>query len=97
MFMQRLISKGRLYFDQDMNPTFNSDEGLAALEDMLAVNQYLHPDAFSFIWSSNYNAFGRGEGFMNIVWPSVSNTPRRRRLGRPRPGRSPPRLCQRTS
>jgi multiple sugar transport system substrate-binding protein len=70
MFMQRLISKGRLYFDQDMNPTFNSDEGLAALEDMLAVNQYLHPDAFSFIWSSNYNAFGRGEGFMNIVWPS---------------------------
>ncbi len=70
MFMQRLISKGKLYFDQDMNPTFNSDEGLAALEDMLAVNQYLHPDAFSFIWSSNYNAFGRGEGFMNIVWPS---------------------------
>jgi multiple sugar transport system substrate-binding protein len=70
MFMQRLISKGRLYFDQDMNPTFNSEEGIAALEDMLAMNQYLHPDAFSFTWSSNYNAFGRGEGFMNIVWPS---------------------------
>jgi multiple sugar transport system substrate-binding protein len=70
MFMQRLMSKGRLYFDGDMNPTFNSDEGLAALEDMLAMNQYLHPDAFSFTWSSNYNAFGRGEGFMNIVWPS---------------------------
>ena len=70
MFMQRLISKGRLYFDGDMNPTFNSDEGVAALEDMLAMNEYLHPDAFSFTWSSNYNAFGRGEGFMNIVWPS---------------------------
>jgi multiple sugar transport system substrate-binding protein len=70
MFMQRLISKGRLYFDQDMNPTFNSDEGIAALEDMLAMNKYLHPNAFSFTWSSNYNAFGRGEGFMNIVWPS---------------------------
>ena len=70
MFMQRLMSKGRLYFDGDMNPTFNSDEGLAALEDMLAVNPYLHPDSFSFTWSSNYNAFGRGEGFMNIVWPS---------------------------
>lgn len=70
MFMQRLISKGRLYFDAEMNPTFNSDEGLAALEDMLAVNPYLHPDAFSFTWSSNYNSFGRGEGFMNIVWPS---------------------------
>lgn len=70
MFMQRLVSKGRLYFDADMNPTFNSDEGVAALEDMLAVNPYLHPDAFSFTWSSNYNAFGRGEGFMNIVWPS---------------------------
>jgi len=70
MFMQRLVSKGRLYFDQDMNPTFNSDEGVAALEDMLAMNKYLHPDAFSFTWSSNYNAFGRGEGFMNIVWPS---------------------------
>lgn len=70
MFMQRLMSKGRLYFDGDMNPTFNSDEGLAALEDMLAVNPYLHPDAFSFTWSSNYNAFGRGAGFMNIVWPS---------------------------
>lgn len=70
MFMQRLMSKGRLYFDGDMNPTFNSDEGLAALEDMLAMNAYLHPDAFSFTWSSNYNSFGRGEGFMNIVWPS---------------------------
>ncbi len=70
MFMQRLVSKGRLYFDDDVNPTFNSEEGLAALEDMLAVNPYLHPDAFSFTWSSNYNAFGRGESFMNIVWPS---------------------------
>ena len=70
MFMQRLMSKGRLYFDGEMNPTFNSDEGVAALEDMLAVNQYLHPDAFSFTWSSNYNSFGRGEGFMNIVWPT---------------------------
>jgi len=70
MFMQRLMSKGMLYFDGDMNPTFNGEEGLAAIEDMLAVNEYLHPDAFSFTWSSNYNAFGRGEGFMNIVWPS---------------------------
>lgn len=70
MFMQRLISKGRLYFDNEMNPTFNSPEGLAVLEDMLEMNQYLHPDAFSFTWSSNYNAFGRGEGFMNIAWPS---------------------------
>lgn len=70
MFMQRLVSKGRLYFDGEVNPTFNSDEGVAALEDMLAMNAYLHPDAFSFTWSSNYNAFGRGEGFMNIVWPS---------------------------
>lgn len=70
MFMQRLISKGRLYFDNEMNPTFNSEEGLAAIEDMLKINQYLHPDAFSFTWSSNYNAFGRGEGFMNICWPS---------------------------
>ncbi|MDR3175345.1 MAG: extracellular solute-binding protein [Desulfovibrio sp.] len=70
MFMQRLASKGRLWFDQDMNPTFNSPEGLQVLDDMLAVNQFLHPDAFSFTWSSNYNAFGRGEGFMNIAWPS---------------------------
>lgn len=70
MFMQRLISKGTLYFDNEMNPTFNSEAGVQALEDMLAMNQYLHPDAFSFTWSSNYNAFGRGEGFMNIAWPS---------------------------
>ncbi len=70
MFMQRLASKGRLWFDGDLNPTFNSDEGLATIEDMLAVNPYLHPDSFSSTWSSNYNAFGRGEGFMNIVWPS---------------------------
>lgn len=70
MFMQRLVSKGVLYFDGDMNPTFNSDEGVQVLEEMLAMNEFLHPDAFSFTWSSNYNAFGRGEGFMNIVWPS---------------------------
>jgi multiple sugar transport system substrate-binding protein len=70
VFMQRLVSKGRLYFDGEMNPTFQGEEGVQALEDMLALNQYLHPDAFSFTWSSNYNAFGRGEGFANIVWPS---------------------------
>jgi len=70
MFMQRLVSKGVLYFDGEMNPTFNSDTGIQVLEEMLAMNQYLHPNAFSFTWSSNYNAFGRGEGFMNIVWPS---------------------------
>lgn len=70
MFMQRLVSKGKLYFDADVNPTFNGPEGVAALEDMLALNPFLHPNAFSFTWSSNYNAFGRGEGFMNIVWPS---------------------------
>lgn len=70
MFMQRLLSKGRLYFDGEMNPTFNSPEGLQVLEEMLAINKFLHPDAFSFTWSSNYNAFGRGEGFMNIAWPS---------------------------
>jgi multiple sugar transport system substrate-binding protein len=37
---------------------------------MLAINEFLHPDSFSFTWSSNYNAYGRGEGFLNIVWPS---------------------------
>ncbi|MDR1546451.1 MAG: extracellular solute-binding protein [Deltaproteobacteria bacterium] len=70
MFMQRLASKGQLWFDQDMNPTFNGPKGLEVLDDMLAINHYLHPDAFSFTWSSNYNAYGRGEGFLNIVWPS---------------------------
>jgi multiple sugar transport system substrate-binding protein len=70
MFMQRLVSKGVLYFDGEMNPTFNSDTGVKVLEEMLDMNQFLHLDAFSFTWSSNYNAFGRGEGFMNIVWPS---------------------------
>ncbi|MDR2442135.1 MAG: extracellular solute-binding protein [Deltaproteobacteria bacterium] len=70
MFMQRLASKGHLWFDQDMNPTFNSPKGLEVLDDMLAVNEFLHPDAYSFTWSSNYNAYGRGEGFLNIVWPS---------------------------
>ena len=70
MFMQRLASKGSLWFDADMNPTFNTPKGLEVLDDMLAMNEFLHPDAFSFTWSSNYNAFGRGEGFENIVWPS---------------------------
>jgi multiple sugar transport system substrate-binding protein len=70
MFMQRLASKGQLWFDQDMAPAFNSPKGLEVLDDMLAINEFLHPDSYSFTWSSNYNAFGRGEGFMDITWPS---------------------------
>jgi len=70
MFMQRFVSKGHLWFDADMNPNFDNDAGVQVLEEMLALNEYLHPNSFSFTWSSNYNAFGRGEGYVNIVWPS---------------------------
>lgn len=69
-FMQRFASKGKLYFDADMKPQFDSPEGIATLKEMIALNGSGHPDAYSFTWSSNYNAFGRGEGFANFAWPS---------------------------
>jgi multiple sugar transport system substrate-binding protein len=70
VFMQRFASKGKVYFDADMNCQFDSPEGLETLEELLALNPYLHPDAFNFTWDSNYNAYGRGEGYVNLIWPS---------------------------
>lgn len=69
-FQQRFCSKGKLYFDANMKPQFDSPEAVATLKELIALSASGHPDAYSFTWSSNYNAFGRGEGFANFAWPS---------------------------
>jgi multiple sugar transport system substrate-binding protein len=69
-FMQRFVSKGKLYFDEKMEAQFDSPEGIATLKELMAISKFMHPDAFNFTWSSNYNAYGRGEGFSNFAWPS---------------------------
>jgi multiple sugar transport system substrate-binding protein len=69
-WMQRFVSKGHLYFDANMEPTCEHPDSIATLEEMLRLNEFLPPEAFSHGWSENYNAFGQGVGYCSFSWPS---------------------------
>ncbi len=69
-WMQRFVSKGKLYFDDNMKFLGNSPEGIQTLKELIALNQYLPPDSKNFGWSEAYAAFGQGRAFSGFFWPS---------------------------
>ena len=64
----RFHAKGALPFSDDLIPQLAGDEGLAALEEMIAVTQYLIPDIQSVGLFSNWEKFAKGNIFCNIGW-----------------------------
>jgi multiple sugar transport system substrate-binding protein len=70
-FFERLGSLGGTYFGDGMKPAINSSEGVKALEDLKAMNQYMAPDVLSFGYVETVAAFSQGQAAMLITWPAA--------------------------
>lgn len=70
-FWQRLWSAGGTYFNDDMSAAINSPEGVQALEDLVALSQYMPPDALSYAYVEGVEAMSNGSVFSNITWPAA--------------------------
>ncbi len=68
----RFISKGGIYFDDNMDPGIASDEGVEALEEMVRLTQnYMHEDTITGDWSGAYTRFPEGTAFCAMAWASL--------------------------
>jgi multiple sugar transport system substrate-binding protein len=73
-FWQRLWSAGGTYFTDDMSAAINSPEGVKALEDMKAMNEFMPPDVLSYGYVETLEAMSNGSVFSNISWPAAGKT-----------------------
>ncbi|MFT5506333.1 MAG: multiple sugar transport system substrate-binding protein [Gammaproteobacteria bacterium] len=64
----RFHAKGFFPLDDDLTPQINNDAGVEALEEMIAVSDYLSPDVRSDGLFENWEAFSQGNSFCNIGW-----------------------------
>ncbi len=64
----RFHGKGRWLFDDNMKPQINSEAGVKAAEEMLAITKYLDPGARSNGLFENFEAYGSGRSYCNIGW-----------------------------
>lgn len=70
-FFQRLGSLGGSYFGDGMKAAINMPEGIKALEDLKAMNQYMAPDVLSFGYGETLDAFISGQAAMVMTWPAA--------------------------
>jgi multiple sugar transport system substrate-binding protein len=64
----RFHGKGRWLFDDNMKPQINSEEGIKAAAEMIAITKYLDPGARSNGLFENFEAYGAGRSYCNIGW-----------------------------
>ena len=64
----RFHAKGYFPLDNNENPQINNPAGVKALEEMLAISQYLHPKTITDGLFDNWATFSEGETFCNIGW-----------------------------
>lgn len=71
----RFIAKGGIYFDLvTMDPKINTPEGVAALEEIIAlVRNHMYPEAYTADWSAAYTFFPEGKVFWTIAWASLGH------------------------
>jgi multiple sugar transport system substrate-binding protein len=65
-FMSPFCAYGGTYFDQDLNPVINSEAGVKALEDLIALKKFAPPDVLSEGWNEATGSFLAG-GSASIV------------------------------
>jgi len=73
-FMARFAAYGGMYFDKDMNPLINSENGIAALNNMLKTVNATPPGTTSAGYTECEAAFCNGDVPMCICWNSVGKT-----------------------
>lgn len=64
----RFHAKGFFPLDDNLNPQINNDAGVAALEELINISQYLAPDVGSNGLFENWESFANGNTFCNIGW-----------------------------
>ncbi|GAA4743145.1 extracellular solute-binding protein [Nocardioides endophyticus] len=60
------------YFDDDMNPLVNTPEGIAALEDLINLKDFMPKDIPSWGYTESYAAMGKGEVVQETAWTSLA-------------------------
>ncbi len=70
-FLNRFASTGGNYFDADMNPTINTPEAVAALQNMIDSLQYAPPDVLGYGYQELMEAFIKGYVAMVVQWTDV--------------------------
>jgi multiple sugar transport system substrate-binding protein len=74
-FIMRYVSTSnpvQYYFDDDMTPLINSDQGRRALENYVETTKFGGPDPLTWIWSHEYEAMGAGRAVMCTNFPNVT-------------------------
>ena len=67
-FWSRMHANGVLPFDADLRPQLAEPGAIAALEEMIAASEYLHPGARAAALFDNWKLFAEGETYCNIGW-----------------------------
>jgi multiple sugar transport system substrate-binding protein len=68
----RFVSKGGAYFNDNMDPTIATEEGVTALEEQVRlVRNYMLPEAVTGDWTVAYSRFPQGAVFFAWAWPSL--------------------------
>jgi multiple sugar transport system substrate-binding protein len=70
-FLQLLVPRGVLPFDEDMRPLVAGPEGVEALEELISLKPYLHPGCTTGGWDHQYKAMAAGTVYCTITWPSL--------------------------
>lgn len=70
-FSRRLLQYGTLWFDENFEPQFNNEDGVQALQDLLDLKPYLHPDVGSAGFGVPYQEYPAGNLYATFQWPSL--------------------------
>ncbi len=71
-WLDRFAAYGGVYFDEEMRPLINSQAGVRAVENMLAVKKYLPSDVATSTNPALRSLFIRGEAPMFTTWGSTA-------------------------
>ncbi len=64
----RLHAKGVWPLGKDLTPQIDGDAGVAALEELIAVTQYLSPETATLGLFENWERYSKGDIYCNIGW-----------------------------
>ena len=71
-WMTRFQSKGKLYFDEDMNSMADSPESIKTAEELVAIQDIMPVEQFTYGFTENYSQYySGGRGFAEFGWPSL--------------------------
>jgi multiple sugar transport system substrate-binding protein len=67
-FMDRAASRGVIYFDENMEPQINSEDGVAALEHMVETTEYAPDNTAQLGVAETINNWQQGKVVMSVWW-----------------------------